>query len=151
MIKSFIYLAGILILFITAAFAANAQDINAMQNNSTSNSTIMNNTTIAAPPAEEAMILGEESRDSQNLSTVNGKQTTVADISGMAGVAPQVAAGASSAQSPSNIASSFKIGTGVGGQDPFNPKHLQLDSLKLGLPIKPMRDTEKMFFVCDIV
>lgn len=151
MIKSFIYLAGILILFMTATFAANAQETTAMQNNSTSNSTIMNNTTIATAPAEEAMNLGEESRDSQNLSTVNGKQTTVADISGMAGVAPLVAAGASSAQSPSNIADSFKIGTGVGGQDPFNPKHVQLESLKLGIPIKPMRDTEKMFFVCDIV
>jgi len=151
MIKSFIYLAGILILFMTAAFAANAQEINATQNNTTLNSTIMNNTTIAATPAEEAMNLGEASRDSQNLSTINGKQTTVADISGMAGAAPLVAAGASSAQSPSNIEGSFKIGTGVGGQDPFNPKHVQLESLKLGLPIKPMRDTEKMFFVCDIV
>jgi hypothetical protein len=69
----------------------------------------------------------------------------------MAGVAPLVTAGASSAQSPSNIASSFKIGTGVGGLDPFNPKHVQLESLKMGLPIKPMRDTGKMFFVCDIV
>jgi len=88
MIKSFIYLAGILILFMTAAFAANAQEINATQNNTTLNSTIMNNTTIAATPAEEAMNLGEASRDSQNLSTINGKQTTVADISGMAGAAP---------------------------------------------------------------
>lgn len=151
MIKSFIYLAGVLILFMTAAFAADAQEINATQNNTTSNSTIMNNTTIAAAPAEEAMNLGEQSHDSQNLSTVNGLQTTVANISEMAGVAPLVTAGASSAQSTGNIASSFKIGTGVGGLDPFNPKHVQLESLKLGLPIKPMRDTEKMFFVCDIV
>ncbi len=151
MIKPFIYLAGILVLAMTATFAANAQDINAMQNNSTSNSTIANNTTIAAAPAEETMNIGEGSHDSQNLSTINGKQTDVADISEMAGVAPLVAAGASSAQSPSNIASSFKIGTGVGGLDPFNPEHVQLESLKLGLPIKPMRDTEKMFFVCDIV
>jgi hypothetical protein len=151
MIKSFIYLTGILILFMTAAFAANAQDINATQNNSTLNSTIMNNATIAAAPAEETMNAGEEIHDSQNLSTVNGKQTTVADISGMAGAAPLVAAGASSAQSPRNIANSFKIGTGVGGQDPFNPEHVQLESLKVGLPIKPMRDTGKMFFVCDIV
>ncbi|OPY54539.1 MAG: hypothetical protein A4E49_00850 [Methanosaeta sp. PtaU1.Bin112] len=151
MIKPFIYLAGILVLAMTATFAANAQDINALQNNSTSNSTIANNTTIAAAPAEKTMNIGEESHDSQNLSTINGKQTDVADISEMAGAAPLVAAGASSAQSPSNIASSFKIGTGVGGLDPFNPKHVQLESLKLGLPIKPMRDTGKMFFVCDIV
>jgi hypothetical protein len=151
MIKPFIYLAGILVLAMAATFAANAQDINAMQNNSTSNSTIANNTTIAAVTAEETMNIGEESHDSQNLSTINGKQTDVADISEMAGVAPLVAAGASSAQSPGNIASSFKIGTGVGGLDPYNPKHVQLESLKLGLPIKPMRDTEKMFFVCDIV
>jgi hypothetical protein len=135
--KQFIYIAGILVLAMTATFAVTAQETNATANNTTLNSTILNNTT--------------ESHDAQNLSTVNGKPTVVADISEMAGVAPLVTAGASSAQSASKIESSFKIGTGVGGLDPFNPEHVKLESLKLGIPIKEMRDTGKMFFVCDIV
>lgn len=149
--KQFIYLAGILVLAMTAAFAVTAQETNATANNTTLNSTILNNTTISKDPADAALNIGAESHDAQNLSTVNGKPTVVADISEMAGVAPLVTAGASSAQSASKIASSFKIGTGVGGLDPFNPDHAKLESLKLGIPIKEMRDTGKMFFVCDIV
>ena len=149
--KQFIYLAGILVLAMTATFAVTAQETNATANNTTLNSTILNNTTIANDPADAALNIGAESHDTQNLSTVNGQSNVVADISEMAGVAPLVAAGASSAQSPSKIASSFKIGTGVGGLDPFNPEHVMLESLKLGIPIKEMRDTGKMFFVCDIV
>jgi len=130
--KQFIYLASILVLAMTATFAVTAQETNATANNTTLN-------------------IGAESHDAQNLSTVNGQSNVVADISEMAGVAPLVAAGASSAQSPSKIESSFKIGTEVGGLDPFNPDHVKLESLKLGIPIKSMRDTGKMFFVCDIV
>jgi len=149
--KQFIYLAGILVLAMTATFAVNAQETNATANNTTLNSTILNNTTIANDPADAAINIGAESQNAQNLSTVNGQPNVVADISEMAGVAPLVAAGASSAQSPSQIGSSFKIGTGVGGLDPFDPEHMKLESLKLGIPIKEMRDTGKMFFVCDIV
>jgi hypothetical protein len=149
--KQFIYIAGILVLVLTVAFTVTAQETNATANNTTLNSTILNNTTIANDPADAAINIGEESQNAQNLSTMNGKPTVVADISDMAGVAPLVAAGASSAQIPGEIASSFKIGTGVGGLDPFNPEHMKLESLKLGIPIKPMRDTGKMFFVCDIV
>jgi hypothetical protein len=149
--KQFIYLAGILVLAMTATFAVTAQETNATANNTTLNSTILNNTTIVNDPADAAMNIGEESHDAQNLSTVNGQSNVVADISEMAGVAPLVAAGASSAQSPGKIESSFKIGTGVGGLDPFNPEHVKVESLKLGIPIKEMRDTGKMFFVCDIV
>jgi len=149
--KQFIYLAGILVLAMTATFAATAQQTNATANNTTLNSTILNNTTIANDPADATLNIGAESHDAQNLSTVNGQPIVVADISEMAGVAPLVAAGASSAQSASELANSFKIGTGVGGLDPFNPKHLKVESLKLGIPIKEMRDTGKMFFVCDIV
>lgn len=149
--KQFVYLASILVLAMTATFAVTAQQTNATANNTTLNGTIMNNTTIVNVPEDAALDTGAENHDAQNLSTVNGKPTVVADISGMAGVAPLVAAGASSAQSAGEVASSFKIGTGVGGLDPFNPEHLKVESLKLGIPIKEMRDTGKMFFVCDIV
>ncbi|MCX6674489.1 MAG: hypothetical protein NTY37_12010 [Methanothrix sp.] len=132
--KQFIYLASILVLAMAATFAVTAQETNA---NATLNNTSLNNTTA--------------SRIAQNLSTVNGQPIVVADISDMAGVAPLVTAGASSAQVAGELAGSFKIGTGVGGSDPFNPQHVEIETLKLGIPIKAMRDTGKMFFVCDLV
>ncbi len=141
--KQFIYLAGILVLAMTATFAVTAQETNVAADNTTLNSTILNNTTTANETADAA--------SNKNLSTVNGKPIVVADISDMAGVAPLVTAGASSAQSASKVEDSFKIGTGVGGSDPFNPKHVKVESLKLGIPIKEMRDTGKMFFICNIV
>ncbi|TFH50405.1 MAG: hypothetical protein E4G89_03460 [Methanothrix sp.] len=149
--KQFIYSAGILVLAMAATFAVTAQETNATLNNATLNSIILNNTTTANDSADAALNIGAESHTTQNLSTVNGQPIVVADISEMAGVAPQVTAGASSAQSASEVAGSFKIGTGIGGLDPFNPEHVVIESLKLGIPIKAMRDTGKMYFVCDIV
>ena len=161
--KQFIYLTSILVLAMAASIAATAQENNATANNSTLNNTILDNAAvgIANPTgqnptkvddsADPALNIGAESHITQNLSTVNGQPIVVADISRMAGVAPLVAAGASSAQSASEVTGSFKIGTGAGGLDPFNPKHVEIESLKLGIPIKAMRDTGKMYFVCDIV
>jgi hypothetical protein len=149
--KLLIYLAGILAVAMAATFAVTAQETNAPVNSTTLNNTVLNNTTTANNPVDAALDIGAESHAAQNLSTVNNQPIVVADISEMAGVAPIVAAGASSAQSAGELAGSFKIGAGVGGLDPFNPKHAKIESLKLGLPIKSMRDTGKMFFVCDIV
>ncbi len=149
--KQFIYFAGILVLAMAATFAVTAQETNATVNNATLNSTILNNTTPANDSADVVRNIGAENHTTQNLSTVNGQPIVVADISEMAGVAPLVTAGASSAQSASEVAGSFKIGTGVGGLDPFNPEHVEIESLKLDIPIKAMRDTGKMYFVCDIV
>ena len=146
-----------------ATFAVTAQESNAIANNTTLNNTTLDNASvgIANPTGqnftqindstEAALNIGAASRTAQNLSTVNGQPIVVANISEMAGVAPLVAAGASSAQVAGELASSFKIGTGVGGIDPFNPKHVEIEALKLGIPIKAMRDTGKMFFVCDLV
>jgi hypothetical protein len=145
--KQFIYIAGILILAMAATSAVTAQETNA----TTLNSTILNNTTPANDSKDAALNIGAAIHTAQNLSTVNGQPIVVADISEMAGVAPMVTAGASSAQSASELAGSFKIGKGVGGSDPFNPEHVVIDTLKLGIPIKAMRDTGKMYFVCDIV
>jgi hypothetical protein len=161
--KQFIYLAGILVLAMAASIAATAQESNATANNTTLNNTILDNAAagIANPTgqnstqvndsADAALNIGAASHIAQNLSTVNGQPIVVADISKMAGVAPLVAAGASSAQSAREVAGSFKIGTGVGGLDPFNPEHVVIEPQKLGIPTKAMRDTGKMYFVCDIV
>ena len=124
--KQLIYLASILAVAMAASIAVTAQETNAAANNTTMNNIM-------------------------NLSTVNGQTIAVADISERAGVAPLVTAVASSAQVASDPAGSFKIGAGVGGIDPFNPKHAKVETMKLGIPIKSMRDTGKMFFVCDIV
>ncbi|MDD4162208.1 MAG: hypothetical protein PHW87_06980 [Methanothrix sp.] len=148
--KQFIYLTSILVLAMAASFAVSAQESNATANNTTLNNTTLNDTTIDNA-TDAPLNLDAASQTTQNLSTVNGKPIVVAPISEMAGVAPVVAATASSAQVASEPAGSFKIGTGVGGSDPFNPEHVEIEALQLGIPIKPMRDTGKMFFVCDIV
>jgi hypothetical protein len=166
--KQFIYLTSILVLAMAASIAATAQESNATANNTTLNNTTLNNTildnaavSIANPTgqnstpvndsADAALNIGAASHAAQNLSTMNGQPIVVVPISELASVAPLVAAGASSAQVTSEPEGSFKIGTGVGGSDPFNPEHVEIETLKLGIPIKAMRDTGKMYFVCDIV
>jgi hypothetical protein len=161
--KQFVYLTSILVLAMTTSIAATAQESNATANNTTLNSTTLDNaaasigsptgqnTTQVNGSADAVLDIGAASHASQNLSTVNDRPVVVADITEMAGVAPLVTAGASSAQATSELAGSFKIGTGVGGSDTFNPKHAEIEALKLGIATKPMRDTGKMFFVCDIV
>ncbi|MGB5099301.1 MAG: hypothetical protein WBN94_01710 [Methanothrix sp.] len=161
--KQFVYLTSILVLAMAASIAATAQESNATVNNTTLNNTILDNAAagIGSPTgqnstqvndsADAVLDIGAASHASQNLSTVKDKPVVVADIGEMAGVAPLVAAGASSAQAASELAGSFKIGTGAGGLDPFNPKHAEIETLELGIATKPMRDTGKMFFVCDIV
>ena len=161
--KQFIYLTSILAVAMAATFAVTAQETDAIANNTTLNNTILDNVTasVANPtgqnstPANDSADVASNtsvaSHTAQNLSTVNGQPIVVAPISELAGVAPLVAAGASSAQVVSEPEGSFKIGTGVGGSDIFNPKHVEIEAAKLGIPIKAMRDTGKMFFVCDLV
>lgn len=164
MSKNLIFLASILILALAAA-ACRAQEINATVDNATLNNT--NSSTIIddaagaenatakdSDPAGKAagpMNLDVQAAAAQNLSTAKSLSATVASISQMAGAAPLVAAGASSIQVARAPEDSYKIGTGVGGIDQFNPEHMEIEPLSLGIPIKPMRDTGKMFFVCDLV
>jgi hypothetical protein len=161
--RQFIYLTSILAVAMAASIAVTAQETDATANNTTLNNTILDNATVSianqteqnSTPANDStdavLNVGAASHTTRNLSTVNGQPIVVAPISKLAGVAPLVAAVASSAQVASEPAGSFKIGTGVGGIDPLNPGHVKVEALKLGIPIKSMRDTGKMFFVCDIV
>ena len=161
--KQLIYLTGILVLAMAASLAAAAQETNAGANNTTLNNTTLDNMTagMANPLAHNSTIqndsknevldIGAQSHAAKNLSTVNNKPIVVAPISEMAGVAPLVTAGASSAQAPGDREGSYKIGTGVGGSDPFNPGHLKIATLELDIATKSIRDTGKMFFVCNIV
>ena len=151
--KQFIYLSGILILATAATFAVAAQETGAASatvENDALDNTALNNSTINLAPDTAVLDLGAAIQTAQNLSTVNGQAPEVAAISELAGPAPLVAAGASSAQVASEPGS-YKIGAGVGGFDVFHPEHMEIEPLKVGIPIKPMRDTGKMFFVCDIV
>jgi hypothetical protein len=173
--KKYIYLTSIMFLMVAATVAVPAQELNALEtsatlNNTTSNAdvniTAQNSTpanvtnpenTIAESALNNASLSNAASNDStisqmvQNLSTVNDKPLVAVPISEMAKIAPEVAAVASSAQASTEQEDAYKLGAGVGGLDPFNPKHEEIESLNLGLPIKPMRDTSKLFFVCDIV
>jgi hypothetical protein len=164
-----------ILMMMMATVAVPAQEMNASENNvtlnnttsnadvniTTQNSTSMNVTNpdnISADSAlNNASLFDAASNDSiinqtaKNLSIVNNKPLVAVPISEIAGIAPLVAAGASSAQASGKLDQAYKLGSGVGGVDPFNPEHVEIESLKLGLPIKPMRDTSRMFFVCDIV
>lgn len=166
MSKHLIFLSSILILALAAA-AGSAQEINATDDNATLNNTTLNRTIVedAVAGAENASALGQEqsgestipmsldveAAGAKNLSTASIKSAEVAPISQMAGIAPLVAAGASSIQVADEPADSIRIGTVVNGIDNLKPDHMEIEPLSLGIPIKPMRDTGKMFFVCDIV
>jgi hypothetical protein len=84
-----------------------------------------------------------------NLSTVNNVTLDAVSITEIAKKAPEVAAGASSIQAPTKEEGALLIGKG--GWDPLHDRHKSIEPNKIGLPIKPIRDTGKMFFVCDIV
>lgn len=150
MIKLLAYVLGILTLAIMLSFAVSADEIetalNATNNNSTSdalNGSISNDA--------QMINTSEELNQTLNLSTINEKPLDLVSISNIAKKAPDLAATASSSQIAVEPVGSMRIGNAIGGWNPFNPQHKIINSTKLGLPIKPMRDTEKMFFVCDIV
>lgn len=84
-----------------------------------------------------------------NLSTVNNVALDAVSIMEIAKKAPLVAAGASSIQAPTKEEGALLIGKD--GWDPLHDRHKSIEPSKIGLPIKPIRDTGKMFFVCDIV
>jgi len=84
-----------------------------------------------------------------NLSTMNNQTLDAVSIMEIAKKAPLVAAGASSIQAPTKEEGALLIGKD--GWDPLHDRHRIIEPSKIGLPIKPIRDTGKMFFVCDIV
>jgi len=137
----------------------NASLIIAPPNNANGNdgiaTTSLNNTTAIAlgnaSPKKTIIVDTGLNQTSKNLSTVDNATITVAPISEMAKTAPEVAAASSSAQVAYAPEGALKLGSGVGGWDPSNPTHKEVNTQELGMAIKPMRDTEKMFFVCDIV
>ena len=117
--------------------------------------TALNNTTAKAlgniSPKKTIIVDTGLNQTSKNLSTLDNATITVAPISEMAKTAPEVAAAASSVQDAYAPEGALKLGSGVGGWDPLSPTHKEVNTQELGMAIKPMRDTEKMFFVCDIV
>lgn len=181
MTKHIIYFACILAMMMAVTITSLAQDNNSTANltaNSTALNASLNASLIIAPPSvangndgiattalnnTTAIALGNASpkktvivdtglnQTSKNLSTLDNATITVAPISEMAKTAPEVAAAASSVQVAYAPEGALKLGSGVGGWDPSSPTHKEVKTQELGIPIKPMRDTEKMFFVCDIV
>jgi hypothetical protein len=176
MTKHIACFAGILALIIAITITSLAQDNNTTMN-STANNTTLNASLIIAPPSvaqnstastasnntTTITALGNTSprktvsvdkslnQTARNLSTVNNATLVVAPITEMAKKAPEVAAAASSVQVAYAPEGALKLGSNVGGWNPFTPTHKEVESQELGTIIKPMRDTEKMFFVCDIV
>lgn len=148
----------------TTNLTANSTTLNASQiivqpsvasdNNSSSTIALNNTAAIAlgsASPKKTVSVDTALNQTSKNLSTVDSAMTIVAPISDMATKAPEVAAASSSAQVAYAPEGALKLGSGIGGWDPSSPTHKEVSSQELGMTIKPMLDTEKMFFVCDIV
>lgn len=150
------YITCVLVFVIASTIAASSQDNDALSNNIIKNYATIDNTTAGASligtlPKIAALDANVSNRTALNVSTVDKEPLVSAQISEMAKSAPKVAAAASSAQVAYESRGAFKLGSSVGGWDPFNPRHIKVESQKIGMPTKPMRDTEKMFFVCDIV
>ena len=181
MTKHIIYFACMLAMMMAVTITSLAQDNNTTTNltaNGTALNASLNASLIIAPPGvasgndgiattalnnTTAIALGNTSpkktvivdtglnQTTKNLSTVDNATIVAAPISEMAKTAPEVAAAASSVQVAYAPEGALKLGSGVGGWDPSSPTHKDVKTQELGIPIKPMRDTERMFFVCDIV
>ena len=123
--------------------------------NDSNATTALNNTTAIAlgnaSPKKTVIVDTGLNQTTKNLSTVDNATIVAAPISEMAKTAPEVAAAASSVQVAYAPEGALKLGSGVGGWDPLSPTHREVKTQELGIPIKPMRDTERMYFVCDIV
>jgi len=166
MIGKYPQLMCILLLMVAAALAGQAQDQNDADN-TIANSVLLNdtgntslNTSLNAstnmtadliPANHTAMNNTSQNATAMNLSTLSDHAPEAVFIDEIAKTAPVVAAFASSAQASSRQEGAFLLGPSIGGLDPFHPSHILIESTKIGMPIKPMRDTGKMVFVCDIV
>jgi hypothetical protein len=164
MSRSYQYFMCILLLMAAITMAAQAQENNAAVNDTITNETLTNTTLNTSLNLTLNLTASDISSENQtainntvqnatalNLSTVNDRIFDAVLISELAKKAPEVAATASSIQVSSQPEGAFLLGPGIGGLDPFHPTHIEIESLKIGMPIKPLRDVGKMVFVCDIV
>jgi hypothetical protein len=160
MSRSHQYLIGILLLMMAITVAVQAQENNTSINETFANDTLTNatlntslNLTASNISFENQTALNNtvQNATALNLSTVNDKILDAVPISELAKKAPEVAATASSIQVSSQPEGALLLGPCVGGLDPFHPTHVEIESQKIGMPIKPLRDVGKMVFVCDIV
>lgn len=115
-------------------------------NGDTIEGAVLNNSSLFNPVLDSNI-----NQSARNLSTVNDEPRVTVPISDLAKNSPEVAAGASSAQISTELTESYKLGSGLDGLNPFNTEHAKVKSLELGMETKPIRDTSKLFFVCDIV
>jgi len=142
------YITCVLVFVIASTIAASSQDNDALSNNIIKNYATIDSTTAGASligtlPKIAALDANVSNRTALNVSTVDKEPLVSAQISEMAKSAPKVAAAASSVQVAYESRGAFKLGCSVDGWDPFNPRHIKVESQKIGMPTKPMRDTEK--------
>jgi hypothetical protein len=153
--KELTFVLSLMSLMAVAAFSpiVLAQDmVNATLNNTTLCNESLSNVDLNNTTSNQT-VLDQAAMDetAMNLSTADNATLSVAPISDMAKVDPELAATASSVQVASNPEGVFKIGEGVNGRDLFELKEYDVKTMEVGIPIKPLRDVGKMVFVCDIV
>lgn len=156
----YLHVIFILLLTVGPAISIQSQDGSNQENgtiadntlaNSTGNSSLNLSASNLTSANDTALNNTTQNITALNLSTLNGEIPAAVFISEMADRAPLVAATASSAQASSQPEGSVLLGPEIGGLDPFNPKHVEVEPAEIGMPIKPLRNTGDMVFVCDIV
>ncbi|MCX6669803.1 MAG: hypothetical protein NTV25_08395 [Methanothrix sp.] len=131
--KQFIYFTSIMVLMVATIVAVPAQENQAVLSN-----IIINNTTLNAIP--------NETLDANLTSSDNGTVRIPAPV------APVENTIANKTSEPKGD-TIFPIGGGLKSNQIFqihgNAKPTQ--TYEVGMPIKPLRDTSKMFFACNII
>ena len=177
--KQLIYFTSTLLLLMAATLSVPAQETNVALNNSSMNNTTLNNTTansildlaaindtdlndtnsVAAPNGSS---LSEPSANetatndvvaSQNLTSPANASAEVKPEDNLSGNVTENSQSAQESQEEVIEKTSFAIGAGLQSDKVFvvNGNAKPKQTFEAGIPIKPLRDISKMFFVCDIV
>ena len=177
--RQLIYFTSTLLLLMAATLSVPAQETNVALNNTSMNNTTMNNTTTNSIPNLTAIngtdlnytnsvsapngtslsepFANETAMNSaiapQNLTSPANSSAEVEPADNLSENAAENVQAAPAAQEGTLEKNSFTIGTGLQSGKVFvvNGNARPKQTFEAGIPIKSLRDTSKMYFVCDIV
>jgi hypothetical protein len=177
--RPLIYFTSTLLLLMAATLSVPAQETNVALDNTSMNNTTMNNTTsnsilnltaingtdlnntnsvsapngtsLSEPSANETAM--NSAIAPQNLTSPANSSAEVKPADNLSENAAENVQAAPAAQEGTLEKNSFTIGTGLQSGKVFvvNGNAKPKQTFEAGIPIKPLRDTSKMYFVCDIV
>lgn len=138
----------------TAISILNLAAINDTDLNNTNSVAAPNGSSLSEPSANETTT--NDVVASQNLTSTANASAEVKPEENLSGNVTENSRSAQSAQESQEEVmekTSFAIGAGLQSDKVFvvNGNAKPKQTFEAGIPIKPLRDTSKMFFVCDIV